>query len=249
MRVNGVEIPNSARQLRDGGRIIAITYSPSTRYGSRQPWAAMGAAKAALEALVRYFAVALGPRGVTVNCVSPGFVLGQAGMLDETVVNTLPPEAQQAIRDWHEGGWTPMRRLATPAEVGGVVALLCAREAGFITGQTLHVDGGASLMDAFSPLQMQGDSAYKRERACRGASTVRLERRGVKAHPADYWSHAGTDHLGRTLLLPPSPSFKRSRTRLVSEFEKLVQRQQGSGSITARGTQPMSHSIRQVPLP
>ena len=156
MRVNGVEIPNSARQLRDGGRIIAITYSPSTRYGSWQPWVAMGAAKAALEALVRYFAVALGPRGIAVNCVSPGFVLGQAGTLDETVINTLPPEAQQAIRDGHEGGWTPMHRLATPADVGGVVGLLRPREAGFITGQTLHVDGGASLMDAFSPLQLQG---------------------------------------------------------------------------------------------
>jgi NAD(P)-dependent dehydrogenase (short-subunit alcohol dehydrogenase family) len=146
----------SGALLRDGGRIIAITYSPSTRYGSWQPWVAMGAAKAALEAMVRYFAVALGPRGITVNCVSPGFVLGQAGTLDETVINTLPAETQQAIRDWHEGGWTPMRRLATPAEIGGAVGLLCAREAGFITGQTLHVDGGASLMDAFSPLQLQG---------------------------------------------------------------------------------------------
>jgi len=146
----------SAALLRDGGRIIAITYSPSTRYGSWQPLVAMGAAKAALESLVRYFAVALGPRGITVNCVSPGFVLGQAGTLDETVINTLPLDAQQAIRDWHEGGWTPMRRLATPAEVGGVVGLLCAPEAGFVTGQTLHVDGGASLMDAFSPLPLQG---------------------------------------------------------------------------------------------
>jgi len=151
-----IAVQASAPLLRDGGRIIATTYSPSTRYGSWQPWAAMGAAKAALEALVRYFAVALGPRGITVNCVSPGFVLGRAGTLDETVINSLPPEAQQAIKDWHEGGWTPMRRLATPADVGGTVALLCAPEAGFITGQTLHVDGGASVMDAFSPLQLQG---------------------------------------------------------------------------------------------
>jgi NAD(P)-dependent dehydrogenase (short-subunit alcohol dehydrogenase family) len=133
-----------------------MTYSPSTRYGSWQPWTAMGAAKAALETLVRYFAVALAPRGVTVNCVSPGFVLGQAGTLDATVINGLPPEAQQAIKEWHEGGWTPMRRLATPADVANAVMLLCEREAGFITGQTLHVDGGASLMDAFLPLPLQG---------------------------------------------------------------------------------------------
>ena len=151
-----VAVQAAAPLLRAGGRIVAMTYSPSTRYGSWQPWAAMGAAKAALEALVRYFAVALGPRGITANCVSPGFVLGQADTLDATVINSLPREAQQAIKDWHEGGWTPMRRVARPADVGDAVALLCTREAGFITGQTLHVDGGASLMDAFSPLQLQG---------------------------------------------------------------------------------------------
>jgi NAD(P)-dependent dehydrogenase (short-subunit alcohol dehydrogenase family) len=146
----------TAPLLRDGGRIIAMTYSPSTRYGSWQPWAAMGAAKAALETLVRYVAVALAPRGVTANCVSPGWVLGQAGTLDATVINGLPVEVQQVIRDWHEGGWTPMRRLARPADVADAVLLLCTREAGFVTGQTLHVDGGASLMDAFGPLQLQG---------------------------------------------------------------------------------------------
>lgn len=88
-----------------------------------------------------------GGTGALLRCgaraTSPGFVLGRAGTLDETVINTLPAETQQAIRDWHEGGWTPMRRLATPAEIGGGVGLLCAR---------LHVDGGASLMDAFSRL-------------------------------------------------------------------------------------------------
>jgi enoyl-[acyl-carrier protein] reductase III len=151
-----IAVQASADLLRDRGRIIATSYSPSTRYGSWQPWTAMGAAKAAMETLVRYFAVALGPRGITVNCVSPGFVFGQAGTLDETVINSLPDAAQQAIREWHESGWTPMRRLATPADVAGAVSLLCGREAGFITGQTLHVDGGASLMDAFSPLHLQG---------------------------------------------------------------------------------------------
>jgi enoyl-[acyl-carrier protein] reductase III len=119
----------------------------------------MGSAKAALETLVRYFAVALAPRGVTVNCVSPGFVLGEPGTLDATVINSLPVEAQQAIQNWHQGGWTPMRRLARPADVADAVALLCSREAGFITGQTLHVDGGASLMDAFCPLPLQGAAA------------------------------------------------------------------------------------------
>ncbi len=48
-----------------------------------------------------------------------------------------------------------MRRLATPEDVGGAVALLCTAEAGMVTGQTLHVDGGASLMDPVFPLDIQ----------------------------------------------------------------------------------------------
>lgn len=151
-----VSVQASASLLRDGGRVVAITYSPSTRLGSWQPWVAMGAAKAAMESLVRYFAVALGPRRITVNAVSPGFVLGQQGTLDATVINGLPAEVRDAIREWHERGWTPLRRLATPADVAEVVAMLAGRAGDFVTGQTLHVDGGASIMDAFCPLQIQG---------------------------------------------------------------------------------------------
>jgi enoyl-[acyl-carrier protein] reductase III len=145
----------AARLMPDGGRIVAVTYAPSGRTGSWQPWAAMGAAKAALEALVRYLAVALAPRRITVNGVSPGVVFGAPNPLEGGVLRTLPREVQEAIRAWHEGGWTPMRRPATPADVGDAVALLCAAEAGFITGQVLHVDGGASLMDPVFPLEIQ----------------------------------------------------------------------------------------------
>ena len=57
----------------------------------------------------------------------------------------MPAEVLESIRDWAEAGWVPMRRLTTPADVGDVIALLCSDETGFVTGQTLHVDGGASL--------------------------------------------------------------------------------------------------------
>jgi enoyl-[acyl-carrier protein] reductase III len=70
------------RLIVDGGRLIAVTYSPSGRTGSWQPWVGMGAAKAALDALVRYFAVALGPRGITVNGVSPGGIFGPPNMIE-----------------------------------------------------------------------------------------------------------------------------------------------------------------------
>ena len=134
--------------MSDGGRIIAITYAPGGRTGSWQPWVAMGAAKLALESLCRYFAVALAKRGITVNAISPGWI-------EDSVLNTLPQEVQEMIRSWHEGGWTPMGRLGTPADIGNAVALLCSEEANWITGQLLAVDGGASLMDPGLPLAIQ----------------------------------------------------------------------------------------------
>ena len=67
-----VAAQESARIIPKGGRIVAITYTPGGRTGSWQPWVAMGTAKAALDSLVRYFAVALAPRGITVNGISPG---------------------------------------------------------------------------------------------------------------------------------------------------------------------------------
>jgi NAD(P)-dependent dehydrogenase (short-subunit alcohol dehydrogenase family) len=138
----------AANHMPDGGRILAITYATGSRTGGLQPWIGMGAAKAALEATIRYLAVALARRRITVNAISPSWT-------EDSVLNTLPLEAQDLIREWHQGGWTPMGRLATPADVGDVAALLCSAEAAFITGQTLVVDGGASLMNAEVPPQLQ----------------------------------------------------------------------------------------------
>jgi enoyl-[acyl-carrier protein] reductase III len=139
----------------DGGRIIAVTYSPSGRTGSWQPWVAMGAAKAALDALIRYFAVALGPRGITVNGISPGGVFGAPNVVEGSILRTLPSAVQEAIQTWHKSGWTPMRRVGTPEDIGNAAMLLCLDEASFITGQILHVDGGASIMDTVFPLNIQ----------------------------------------------------------------------------------------------
>jgi enoyl-[acyl-carrier protein] reductase III len=143
-----LEVQAAAPLMPDGGRIIAISYSPSGLTGSWQPWAAMGAAKAAQDALVRYFAVALGKRGITVNVISPGAT-------EDSVVGRLPTEVFQAIKAWHESGWTPMGRMGKPADVGNAVLLLCMDEASFITGQTLHADGGASIMDPVFPIEIQ----------------------------------------------------------------------------------------------
>jgi len=145
----------AARLMSDEGRVIAITYSPGGRTGSWQPWVAMGSAKAALDSLVRYFAVALAPRRITVNGISPGGVFGPPNVVEGGVLRSLPQDIQDATRAWHEGGWTPMRRLGTPEDIGNAVTLLCMEEAGFITGQIIHVDGGASIMDTVFPLEIQ----------------------------------------------------------------------------------------------
>src|SRR5712691_5753071 len=132
----------------DGGRVFAITYAEGSRTGGLQPWVGMGSAKAALESLVRYFAVALAKRGITVNAISPGWT-------EDSVLNTLPTEAQELIRNWHERGWTPMGRLGTPEDVGNVVALFCSEQASWITGQIIYADGGASLMNPEVPPEIQ----------------------------------------------------------------------------------------------
>ena len=131
-----------------GGRIIAITYGTGSRTGSLQLWVGMGSAKAAVEAAVRYFAVSLAKRGITVNALSPGWT-------EDSVFNTLPPEGQDLLRNWHRGGWTPMGRLGTPTDVGNAALLLCMEEAGWITGQVIFVDGGASLLNAEVPPEIQ----------------------------------------------------------------------------------------------
>lgn len=131
-----------------GGRIFAITYAQGSRTGGLQSWAGMGSAKAALESLVRYFAVALAKRGITVNAISPGWT-------EDSVLNTLPPQAQDLIRNWHTSGWTPMGRLGTPEDIGNVVSLFCSEDAGWITGQVIYADGGASLMNPEVPPEIQ----------------------------------------------------------------------------------------------
>ena len=131
-----------------GGRILAITYAEGSRTGGLQPWVGMGSAKAALESLVRYFAVAVAKRGITVNAISPGWT-------EDSVLNTLPQQAQDLIRTWHARGWTPMGRLGTPEDVGNVVALFCSEQAGWITGQVIYADGGASLMNPEVPPEIQ----------------------------------------------------------------------------------------------
>lgn len=114
------------------GRIVAIS-SPSGRVVVPGQ-VSLGTAKAAVESLVRYLAVDLAATGVTVNAVAPG-------KLDKGV----PAPGREAEIAARITARTPAGRLTTPADVARVVALLCTREAGWITGNVLTADGGFAL--------------------------------------------------------------------------------------------------------
>lgn len=139
----------AAKYMTRGGRIIALSYKAGAATGGWQPWVGMGSAKAAVESMCRYFAVALGRDGITVNAVSP-FTSDES-----TIFGQLPPAAREAMKEWSNAGWTPMRRQPTAIDVANTCALLCSEEASFITGQTIAVDGGSSLMNPDFPLALQ----------------------------------------------------------------------------------------------
>jgi enoyl-[acyl-carrier protein] reductase III len=98
-------------------------------------YALVGTSKAALESLVRYLAVELGPRRVRVNAVSGGVV--ETGALEH-----FPN--REAMLDM--GARNPVGRLVSPEDVAAAVTFLCSPEAEMIRGQTLIVDGGYSLL-------------------------------------------------------------------------------------------------------
>lgn len=123
----------ASRLMPDGGRIINISSPGSTWV--LPAYFAVGVSKAAIEAVTRYLAVELGPKGIAVNTVSPGFVMTEA-------LNAFPD--QLGIRDIASRP-TPAGRTITPEDVSNVVAMLCSSEAEMIRGQVIVVDGGETL--------------------------------------------------------------------------------------------------------
>lgn len=114
------------------GRIVTIVSSGAER--AVLNYGAIGVAKAAAISLVRYLALELGPRGITVNAVS-------AGLVDTEAVHALP---QRELLMRIARRRTPMGRLTTTEDVAQAVLFLCSDQAAMIHGHTLVVDGGLS---------------------------------------------------------------------------------------------------------
>jgi enoyl-[acyl-carrier protein] reductase III len=126
-----------ASLMPDTGRIVTISGMDTHRYVAGH--GVLASAKSALETLTKYLAVELGPRGITVNAVNPGYVETDSVALylgDEETRRTFLEEIE---------GTTPLRALGTPAEVADLVGYLCSKEAGWMQGQVLYLDGGIFL--------------------------------------------------------------------------------------------------------
>lgn len=111
-----------------GGRIVNITSVVGSAGNPGQ--VNYAAAKAGVAGMTRALAREIGSRGITVNCVAPGFI-------DTDMTKGLPQEQQTALKTQ-----IPLGRLGSPEDIAHAVAFLASPQAGYITGTTLHVNGG-----------------------------------------------------------------------------------------------------------
>lgn len=128
-----------APRLREGGAMV----NTGSGLGShaRPGYGAYAVAKAGIAALTRQMAIEMSPN-IRVNCVAPAavdtaFLTGGTGLGDESAPPRLNREAYAAAN--------PMRRLAAPEDVAGPILFLTSPDSAYITGQTLHVNGGAYM--------------------------------------------------------------------------------------------------------
>ncbi|MBI77166.1 MAG: short-chain dehydrogenase [Rhodospirillaceae bacterium] len=117
------------------GRIVVVSSFVAHVFEVDGLFPATAAAKASLEALAKSLAAQLASDGITVNCVAPGYT-----KKDESGHSALSSAAwEMAARK------IPMGRIGTPGDTAALISFLLSEDAGFITGQTIHVDGGLTL--------------------------------------------------------------------------------------------------------
>ncbi len=114
------------------GRIVTITsVVGATGNPGQMNYAA---AKAGLTGMTKSFAQEVASRGITANCVAPGFI--------RTAMTDVLPDAQKDALNAR----IPMGRMGEGEDIGAAVAFLASKEAGYVTGQTLHVNGGMAML-------------------------------------------------------------------------------------------------------
>lgn len=121
-------------KARGAGRIVTISSGAGLK-ASLTGIQAYASAKHALIGLTKQLALELGPHGITVNSVAPGFILSNPAT--ERQWDAFGPERQKQIV-----GSIHMRRLGRAQDIADAVTFLCSDRAAWITGQTLQVDGG-----------------------------------------------------------------------------------------------------------
>ncbi len=126
-------IPTMAE--RGGGSVVLMASIAGLR--GNKAIGLYGLSKAALAQLARNLAVEWGPSNVRVNAVAPGVI--RTPFAETLMENAAFIERRLSL--------TPLRRVGEPDEIAGVVVMLASRSGGFITGQTLVVDGGTTLSD------------------------------------------------------------------------------------------------------
>lgn len=138
LNVSAYTLVSAARHaeplLREGGSIVSLTYHASQQVVPK--YNVMGVAKAALEAATRYLAGDLGKRGVRVNTIS-------AGAMRTVAARSIP--GFSGLYD-EAGRRAALGRHATPEEVGKLGLFLLSDLGSGVTGQTVYVDAGASIM-------------------------------------------------------------------------------------------------------
>ena len=133
---NAIEVVSSRFSATGEKSIVLVSSIADEHVAEGQP-AGYHVAKAGLHHMARYYAVALGPKGIRVNCVSPCTFIKQENASFYARSPALVELFKRTI---------PLGRMGTAADSANVIAFLCSPEAAFVTGQRITVDGGVSLL-------------------------------------------------------------------------------------------------------